>query len=551
MKKNSFIEGTLIATLSIVLVKSMGLLYVIPFYSVVGKQGGALYGYAYNIYSMFIVLSTTGIPIAISKIISEYNTLGYLEAKVRAFKIGKRIVNFTAILSFVILFTFARSIASIIIGDLTGGNTIEDVTVVIRAISFAVLVIPYLSLTRGYLQGHKFITPSSRSQIIEQLVRVSIIIIGSFLTYRVLKLSLTTTVAVAVTGAFFGGLVAVSYLSIKTKKNKEKLGFNYDQKDNITTKEIIRKLAQYTVPYIVLNLGAQLYTFVDMVLVLRTLGHVGYAAPDVEFIASAISTWALKFNLIISSLAVGLAISLIPNIVQSFVKNDWKDVKLKINQTLEMIVVIALPLTIGISFLAEPIWTIFYGYSAVGSSVLRFSIYTALFNTLYLAIIAILQGLNKFKVAYITGIGGFFLNALLDVPLMMLFHKIGLPAYLGAISATVIGYSFSVIFSLKHLKDKHNVSYKPAIKVSVITLIPITCMILVLLGLNIFVPFDAQNKLSSLLTLIIKSTLGGGVYLFISYKIGLLERIFGKSNLERILRKVTFNKFEIGNQNED
>ena len=87
-KKNSFMQGAFIATFGIVLCKIIGILYVIPFYAIIGEQGGALYGYAYNIYSIFLGISTAGIPLAMSKLISEYNTLGYIKTKERAFRLG-------------------------------------------------------------------------------------------------------------------------------------------------------------------------------------------------------------------------------------------------------------------------------------------------------------------------------------------------------------------------------------------------------------------------------------------------------------------------------
>ena len=93
MKKNSFVEGTMIATISIVLVKILGMLYVIPFYKIVGTQGGALYSYAYVIYLLFLNISSAGLPNAISKIISEYDTLGYHNTKNRAFKIAQKIIE--------------------------------------------------------------------------------------------------------------------------------------------------------------------------------------------------------------------------------------------------------------------------------------------------------------------------------------------------------------------------------------------------------------------------------------------------------------------------
>ena len=106
VEKNSLIEGALIATLGIVIVKVIGLLYVIPFNAIIGEQGGALYGYAYNIYSIFLGISTAGIPLAMSKLISEYHTMGYIKTKERAFRLGKKVLNVMGIISFILLMIF-------------------------------------------------------------------------------------------------------------------------------------------------------------------------------------------------------------------------------------------------------------------------------------------------------------------------------------------------------------------------------------------------------------------------------------------------------------
>ena len=110
MKQNNFVEGTIIATAILVIVKLLGLLYIIPFYQIVGTQGGALYSYAYNIYMIFLSISSAGLPDAISKIISEYNALDMEDAKIRAYSIGKRIISIISIASFLVLFVFAEEI---------------------------------------------------------------------------------------------------------------------------------------------------------------------------------------------------------------------------------------------------------------------------------------------------------------------------------------------------------------------------------------------------------------------------------------------------------
>ena len=209
MKKNSFIEGTIIATLSILIVRAIGIVYVIPFNAIIGERGGALYGYAYNIYQLFLSISSAGFPFAISKITSEYNALGYKKSVYDTYQLAIRIISVISVIIFIVLFVFAPQIGKLIIGTSTGGNTIEDIAFVVRMVSFSILVVPFLSVTRGLLQGHKYITPYSVSQIIEQIVRVIVIIVGSYLCVRVFHLPLRYAVGIAVSGAFFGGLLRI------------------------------------------------------------------------------------------------------------------------------------------------------------------------------------------------------------------------------------------------------------------------------------------------------------------------------------------------------
>ena len=246
MKKSSFIEGTVIATLAIVITKILGMLYVIPFYAMVGIQGSALYAYAYNIYVIFLDISSAGLPVAISKIIKEYNTLGMMDAKARAYSVGKKIIGFISVAAFLLLFFFAEPIASLILGELQGGNTIADVTFVIRCVSFAILVVPFLSVSKGYLQGHNIINVSSISQVIEQVVRIAVILGGSFFALKVFHLSLTTSVGIAVFGAFAGGLAAILYIYYNLHSHKKDLNLDGDvKKDDISNRSILKKIATY------------------------------------------------------------------------------------------------------------------------------------------------------------------------------------------------------------------------------------------------------------------------------------------------------------------
>jgi len=549
MKKNSFLEGSFIATFNLVITKILGMLYVIPFYAIVGSLGGALYSYAYTIYSIFLSIGNAGIPNAISKITSEYNAKDFHEAKERTFKIGKKIIGTFSIIAFLVLFIFSRSLATLIMGDLTGGNTIEDVTFVIRAISFAVLIIPHLAVTRGYVQGHKYISTASTSQVVEQLVRILVILLGSFLFYKVFHASLKLSVGVAVFGATIGGFCAYLYLRKKITNHKKELDIKkYEKQDDITSKEIIKKIIKYAIPFVIIAVVSNIYMFTDMVFVSRTLNYLGYNASNVEFIASSISTWGTKITMIVISIAMGFTTSLVPTIVTSFHKNNMNDVNKKLNQALKLIFFISLPMVIGISILATPIWTIFYNTNIYGGKVLSVLIFTALTNNLLIISSNTLQSMNKFKIIYITNLFGLILNVILDFPFMILFHRIGIDAYYGAIFATIVCNILSVIIGLMSLKREHKFQYKELSTTFIKSLLPVSLMIISMLLLNqlySLIGLSVFNKIHSITIISISTIIGAIIYFVTSYKSNLIFNIVTQEELNNILKKLTKGKLKI------
>ncbi len=548
MKKSSFIEGTVIATAAIIFTKILGMLYVIPFYAMVGVQGSALYAYAYNIYVIFLDISSAGLPVAMSKIIKEYNTLGMLDAKVRAYKLGKRVVNFVSVAAFICLFLFAGNIASLILGDLQGGNTINDVAFVIRCVSFAILVIPFLSISKGYLQGHNIINVSSISQVIEQVVRIAVILGGSYIALNIFHLSLTTSVGIAVFGAFCGGIAAILYIVKNMHKHKKELSFTGDiKKDDISDSEIIKKILSYAIPFIIIDVGVSVYNFVDMVLISRTMIHLGFDAATTEFITSSVSAWAGKINMVVNAIAMGLTVSLIPNIVEAFTLKKWHLVESRLNKALQIIIVTCVPMVLGISLLSKPIWGIFYGTEELGLGGLVLSVYIfiALFFNIYMVTSSTLQSLNKFKAVYLTTLLGYVTNAFLDVPLMLLCHALGLEPFIGAVLASILGYSLSAISTLVLLNKEHKLKYNETFKVMFKILLPTIMMVLVVVLLKLILPINYMSRLSSIIYVAVISIIGSLVYLFTTYKMGILTLVFGKDYLNKIVKKVTFGKIDL------
>lgn len=531
MRKSSFLNGAMVVTVGIVLTKILGILYVIPFHAIIGDKGGALYGYAYTIYLLFMSLSTAGIPLAISNIVSEYQTLGYYNIKKRAFIIGKKIACFLGFVSFLLLVLFAPLIAKLILGDLTGGNTIDDVVFVIRVIATAILIVPVLSIYRGYFEGHRFMRPPSISQVLEQIVRVLVIVFGSYLTLKVFKLSLTTAVGIAVFGATLGAFASYIYLVNKKLKNKAKFNekIRVVNEPIVTDKQIFKKIVFYAIPFIMIDVFKSLYSCIDVVTVVKSLvNDAYYSIFDAEVIMSMLSTWSAKFNMIVLSISTGVIVSLIPNLTSSYLKKDKKEINKKINQALNIILFFIIPMCIGISFLARPIWILFYGNSTYGPSVLSYYIFVGLFTALFTTALSIVQVFRDYKTIFISLISGVLLKAFLNTNLIIAFSKMGLPAYYGVISATIIGYFVSFVICLVGLYKKFDINYESVIKNFFDILCASVLMIIVLYLFKFIIPIYSDNRIINLFIILGYFIVGAFTYLIYTYRSKTIRNIFGK-----------------------
>lgn len=519
LKKSSFLEGAYIATACIFISKLLGILYVIPFYKIIGKQGGALYGYAYNIYNVFLTISSVGIPFAISKLTSEYSTLGQNDKKIRMYRLATGAVAVFSLISFLVCFIFSEPIARLIIGDISGGNTMEDVVFVIRCISFTLLIVPMLSIKRGYLQGHKYISQPSLSQIVEQVARIVIVLIGSYL-FVTLAHSVRNAVGISVLAAGLGGLIAYIYLSAVVKNNRAELGLDRRVKSSKENdREIIREIIVCALPFIIINLANTLYTSTDMILVLKTLPKLGFSAEDTEFISSVFTTWGTKFNAIITAVSTGLIVSLIPHIVSDYTAGNHKQVNINFNKCLKMILLIIAPISCFISLMADSFWTVFYGADTTGPSVIRFTIIVTVFDCLYMVLNSLMQSLNRKQIIYFSVTAGLAINLIADVPMMHLFKALGLPAYIGAVFATFTGFAVSNTMSLVYLR-KHipELRYSDTLKALPRALLSIAAALAAGIALRLILPVESTSKLIQILNIAACGAVSGGVYIALSFR---------------------------------
>ena len=166
-----------------------------------------------------------------------------------------------------------------------------------------------------------------------------------------------------------------------------------------------------------------------MILISRTMGDILKMPGEiVEANVSIFTTWGIKLNSILLAVTTGITTSLIPNIVDSFVRKDQKAVDDKFNKTIQLLLLLIVPTTIYLSIMSEPVWTLFYGKSEIGPNIYNLFVFGGLLGGIHSVIVNTLQGINKYKLVIVSVFTGLLINTILDVPLMYLFSNLKIPA---------------------------------------------------------------------------------------------------------------------------
>lgn len=539
LQRDSFIKGTTIAYLSIVFTKILGAVYSIPFKAIIGDEGGVIYNAAYSIYSLFLNLSTSGIPTAMSIIISEYIALDMLKSKEAVYRLGQKVLFLISFVSFLILMIFAKPLGTFLILNAEGGVSPDDVALSIRIVALCLLVVPFLSVKKGYLQGHKFISVSSYSQVIEQIVRVAVILIGSYVAVRILKLGVSIGVATALFGAFLGAVIALIYLNVITYKNKEALLLprRRSSEKAESSRTMLLKIAKYCIPIVIVSISNNIYEITDLKLVLVGLNTVGYEPAVTETISSIIGTWGPKICMIITSLAIGLSTSLVPNIVDSYVEKDYKEVNRKFNRSLNTVLLITVPFAVAMILLSKETYAVFYGKSDYGPQILQILAVVSVLSSLTMVSNMALQSIGRARLVIISTIIGLLINAGLDLPLIFLFQKLGLPAYLGPSVSSIFGQGISLIIILITLKKDLRFRYRAVWKLCLRIMIPTAAMGVIVFLIHMVLP--AYNSyITLLLSMALYAFCGGLVYLILILRSGAFTKVFGNEFVLKAANKI-------------
>lgn len=546
---NRFLKGAMILSVSMFLTKFLGILYVIPFKQLVGESGMALYGYAYSPYSLFISLSTLGIPVGIAKFVSKYNAAGEYDTARKMFRYAIYFMVGLGVIGFLLLYNLAPWYANIVLaGEAELSNTVEDVTMAIQTVSFALLIIPVMAIFRGFFQGNQNMIPTSVSQFAEQVVRILFILVGSYYIINIKGGTTEQAVSFSVFSAFLAGVVAFAilyYYWIKNVKSYNRLLRQSVPHEPRNYSTLFAELISYAIPFAILGLATNLFQIVDQTTFNHYMIEGGVEKKLAEDLYGMYSQELYKIIMIPISFAIAFGQPLIPELTHHLTAGNMKQVRKNLMLAIQLTCFITVPAVVGMSLLSKPIYIMFFnsstpGYNEYGGAIFQLGAILGLFMALYSITTAILQGIG----GQWYGIGFLFVALIIkyigNVLLIPIFQANG------ATLATMIAYTLCISCSLYVIKRKTGFKLVTLARRLVAIFVFVFVMGVVVVGLKLILNqvLPYQNKYMFAVVYVgIVGIIGGCVYLGLSWYFDLLTNLFGtKFSLKTLKRRISKKK---------
>jgi stage V sporulation protein B len=351
-RRDSFLTGAFLLAASSAFSRVLGATARIPLARLMGDEGIGLYQMAYPIYSVMLALSTTGINIAVSKLVAEKVARGQWRTASAIFQHAMRLLMILGLTGALALALLARPISVYVVRD-------PRAYLAILAVSPALFLVALMAAMRGLFQGLQDMRPTAWSQVVEQIVRV-ITMFGLGLAF--LPRGIDKAAAGAVFGAVTGAVAGLIYLvrryqaaAVMFRHNARAARDDPGQ----STREIMRQIMTVAVPISLASIIMPLMQFIDMAVVPSRLQSLGHSIEQATGLYGQLSGMAYPLIYVPTIFTAGLTVSLVPAVSEAQVKNpDW--VKRRTQLATRLNLMVNIPAAIGLAVLAREISVLLY-----------------------------------------------------------------------------------------------------------------------------------------------------------------------------------------------
>lgn len=450
-KKNSstFMYGAIILLVANILVKLIGAVFKIPLTYILGEEGMGYFSTSYQVYTWLFIVATAGIPVAISRMISESKAKERINEIQNIFSVSSALLVCIGITGFAILYFGADFFAESVLKN-------PGAAYGIKAISPAMLFVSLMSAYRGYFQGHQNMLPTALSEVSEALGKL---IIGFGAAYILIPKGTQMSAAGAVLGVSCGGFMGFVILFIMYKKHKaspQKINGACLESDS--RGRILKNLIKIAIP---ITIGASVFSLtslIDTAMIMRRLQFNGmFSAKEANSLWGSYSGYALPLFNLPPTLINAITVSIVPAIASAFAVGDYKTASHTTCKSLKITVLFALPCAIGMSMLANPILALVYNNTNATSTLTILAI-AIIFVSLVLVTNAILQATSNEMIPVVNMVIGGIVKVIINYFLVAnpQFNINGAP--IGTTVCYMIILVLNVIFIKIKLKTKLPVS---------------------------------------------------------------------------------------------
>lgn len=450
------------------LVRVIGFLYRLPMTALIGDEGNGIYGSGYTIYNFFLILSSAGLPAAISKMVSERRALGHFKDAHRVFQVSLLTAGITGFFAAILLAVFARPLAEFVNNPLSVYS--------IWTLSPTVFIVALLSVYRGYFQGCQNTMPTAISQIFEQIFNG---IFSVYLAYMFLKdegrveMGAAGGTAGTGIGAFVGLLfiIGIYYLIMPVMRKRIKRDNNGITE---TDGSIVKELFSTAIPIITGTAVFSLTGIIDLKMVMERLLAAQFSESEALSLFGMLTGKYVTLTTLPVAVTTALATAALPNVAASFVKKEYALVEEKVNLAIRLAMFVSIPATVGMSILARQILYFLFRSYPKGHLLITVGAISVVFLAITQIATGLLQGIGKVKIPVIAAICG----GLVKIPLNYVLVSIPEINVVGAVISTIACYmvaaaiDFTVLVkTLKIRIDYTSAFIKPLISSAIMGLV--------------------------------------------------------------------------------
>lgn len=461
-KKANYLTGAAILAATVALTKVIGFVYKIPLFNILGDAGAGHFNVMYYIYNLLLTISTAGVPVALSRLISEARASSRPMQAKRYYSVGMMAFGAIGLVGSVVMFVFAPQLAGLMKDD--------QVVLGVRLLSPAVFFACVVSVLRGYAQGHNDMRPTAVSQIMEVVCKL---VFGLAIAWYLKAMGYPVSViaAGAIVGVTIGLFLAIPTLLVMRRRIalRTPMTLNLDRPDSVgdTLGQILKVSIPITLSSSVLNI----INLVDTSLVRgRLASGAGFSQEEVDILYGVYSKGMTLFTLP-SSFITPIAVAVVPIIAAALVTREHGEARATMESSMKLTNLLAMPAAVGLAVLSEPIFhVLFPGSNENGPMLLAMLGVASYFVCTYLITNGILQASGFEKLALLAlPVGGV-------VKICVNYVLVGMPAVniagapIGTLCCYVLITVLNILFMTVKLPERPNYLK--------ITLRPLLCALL-------------------------------------------------------------------------